>query len=675
MMMWWERLNRHAYLVATLVFVATLAVYIRTLMQGTVGGDAGELQYAAPLLALVHPTGQPIYVLLGKLWTTILPLKTAAYEMNLLSATSTALGCAFVTWFTHRLYRNLPIALVSGVMLGFGATIWGQAVIADKYGFNVLLATLIVGLTLWWDRDYDKHHGDKLLYTLSFTFALGILHHRSLLLFAVGIGILVIYRLRADLLHQWRRTLICIAIVLIPPLLIYPTVLPLLESRELTPLLWQPNGASDWVDFLLERHVLSGEALVFDSGIGDQLKIYFDTVINDYTIAILPIALIGIIAMLQRSLGAFLFLTVSYLLQAILSANFRGNDRQFTYYLPSFVVMIYAFAYGLSAVWNTFQHGITKYFSRNQQNLAGKAPSPNAELGKRNLFRRDYRVRALSIIATTLIAIIPILQFLDSYPDRREESLYGETLTIWRETLKTGDMGERLTAGVPDLPENAVLASDWEQVTILWYNQQVENIREDIEILYPIERYADFVDSNRPVCITRNFPVDAAWHLSNTGALICLNDDPQTQLPQNMTPINAVFLQDGTPYIELAGVQITGDSFPAGTHIPLNLVWRAMTDLDQDYSISLQILDENWTPIWQRDIQSPVMGMYPTSRWVEGEVISDYHEISLPRPTPAGQYRWSIVLYRQNEDGAFISLQDAGGNANIIGGTIEITSG
>jgi hypothetical protein len=53
------------------VFAVTLVVYVRTLLPGVVGGDAGELQYAGPLLALVHPNGQPLYVLLGLVWSIL----------------------------------------------------------------------------------------------------------------------------------------------------------------------------------------------------------------------------------------------------------------------------------------------------------------------------------------------------------------------------------------------------------------------------------------------------------------------------------------------------------------------------------------------------------------------------------------------------------------------------
>ncbi|MEQ8676400.1 MAG: DUF2723 domain-containing protein [Aggregatilineales bacterium] len=620
-------------------------------MPGTVGGDAGELQYAAPLLSLVHPTGQPLYVLLGYLWTSLLPLKSAAYEMNLLAAVSTAIGCGLLTWFIAKLTRNPFVAVAVGLTLGFGATLWGEAVLADKYGFNVLLSALIIGLALWWDQDHDQPHGDKLLYALSFAFALGLLHHRSLALFAVSIGILVVYHLRAELWRKWRRTLTCIMLVMLPPLIIYPTVLPALQSRDNAPLLIQPESVNDWVDYILERHVISGEALVFDEGISGQLEIYADVLVNDYTVFVAIVALLGMVILLRKKPTAALFLLVSFALQAILSANFRGNVRQFTYYLPSFVVLIYAYGYGLSELWTFARNGLIEI---------------------RPLRRLKYEyIIAPMILALPLFALTGY-QFSQTYPDARERAIYGDPLDIWRQTLKSGDMGARLTANLNDLPENTALATDWEQVTILWYAQQVEGTRPDIDIFYPIERYADFVEE-RPVCLARHLPVSDAWHLTNIGAFICLNAAPQTDLPEGISPIGTTLLTiENQPVIEFAGYSGGGDIIPAGTHVPLTLYWQAVNDERADYSISLQLLDENWNYIWSRDIQAPVTGLYPTSRWTEGEVVGDYHELDIPRTLAPGNYRWTVVLYRQDEAGNFLQLRDAEGNVNILGGLFEV---
>ena len=49
-------------------------------------GDSGELVAAVATLGIPHPTGYPLYVLLGKLWTLLVPIGSIAFRMSLMSA-------------------------------------------------------------------------------------------------------------------------------------------------------------------------------------------------------------------------------------------------------------------------------------------------------------------------------------------------------------------------------------------------------------------------------------------------------------------------------------------------------------------------------------------------------------------------------------------------------------
>ena len=70
--------------------VAALGLYLATLAPTLLGGDAGEFQFVPPLLGVAHPTGYPLYVLLGWVWTHLLPLGDVAWRMNLFSAVTAA---------------------------------------------------------------------------------------------------------------------------------------------------------------------------------------------------------------------------------------------------------------------------------------------------------------------------------------------------------------------------------------------------------------------------------------------------------------------------------------------------------------------------------------------------------------------------------------------------------
>jgi len=246
---------------------------------------------------------------------------------------------------------------------------------------------------------------------------------------------------------------------------------------------------------------------------------------------------------------------------------------------------------------------------------------------------------------------------------------------VYRQVLKSGDMGDRLVARMDDLPQDAVVLADWEQVTILWYKQKVEGVRPDLTLIYPIERLGDFAGNDRPICLARTLPVGQEWHPTNIGPLVCLSREPDTTIPDDFTPLDKPLLTpEGDPCLDLAAYRIDQTTIAAGQYVPIVLAWRALADHPEDYSISLHILSESWQQVWSQDMAAPVLGMYPTSHWVQGEVVMDYHELAIPREMAPDRYLWTVVVYRQLADGSFEQLRDADGNIEVLGGTFEVVA-
>ncbi|MGD2040698.1 MAG: DUF2723 domain-containing protein, partial [Anaerolineae bacterium] len=65
-----KRVRRFPW-VSIALFGGTLAIYVLTLTPGVLGGDVGELQFVPYILSMAHPTGTPLYCLLGWLWTRL----------------------------------------------------------------------------------------------------------------------------------------------------------------------------------------------------------------------------------------------------------------------------------------------------------------------------------------------------------------------------------------------------------------------------------------------------------------------------------------------------------------------------------------------------------------------------------------------------------------------------
>ncbi len=142
---------------AALTFVATLALYVRTLAPGLLLGDSAEFQTLAYTLGMTHPTGYPVYVLMARLFT-LLPFGDLAYRVNLFSAVMASLALALI-YLAGRLLQNpkglggasnFIAALAGPLALSIVPVFWMHAVIAELYApAAACLAGLIVLILLW----------------------------------------------------------------------------------------------------------------------------------------------------------------------------------------------------------------------------------------------------------------------------------------------------------------------------------------------------------------------------------------------------------------------------------------------------------------------------------------------------------------------------------------------
>jgi hypothetical protein len=134
-----------ASLVTTLL---ALAVYWLTLAPdlawANAGSDGGELITAAVTLGIPHPSGYPLYVLLGKLFSW-LPLGAVAFRLNLFSAVCVAVAAGLVTAVNsdYRLPITAP-AIAAGLTFAFAPLVWSQALISEVYGLNLLCLALFL---------------------------------------------------------------------------------------------------------------------------------------------------------------------------------------------------------------------------------------------------------------------------------------------------------------------------------------------------------------------------------------------------------------------------------------------------------------------------------------------------------------------------------------------------
>ncbi len=101
-------------------------------------------------------------------------------------------------------------------------------------------------------------------------------------------------------------------------------------------------------------------------------------------------------------------------------------------------------------------------------------------------------------------------------------------------------------------------------------------------------------------------------------------------------PLDATFGNQ----IHLLGYDLKRD----GEVLNINLAWQALRDIDQNYKVFAHVFDPVTEQIVAQWDAMPRNNTYPTSRWIENEVVTE--TISIPLTgVPAGEYRVALGLY------------------------------
>jgi hypothetical protein len=417
-----------ANLAAVLAAGFALLVYVRTLLPGVSFGDWAEMQLVVPRLDVPHPSGFPLYVLLGYPFT-LLPIESVAYRVNLYSAVMAALAVGTAVLVATRLGVRPTIAAPAALALAFSATVWEEATFAEKYTLHLLLLGLAVHRVLVWRAE----HRDRDLLLVALLLGLSLSNHTLAATAVPFIAAFLLFEARHRLL---RRPLLLLQGALLfaaglTPYLFIPIRALFGPPEQYDPLLtW--DGFRDLVTARQYRTEMTFTSL--DSFIATLEAV--PQVVADIAAAshlvIIPLALLGAFVILRRDPSLGLLLAVLAAANVHVYANYFGDLRH--YLLLTWLIILVAVA--VAAEW-----------------LA------------RLLVRRLGR-RLEGVELALLLLPIAILAGNWEARDQRDNQL--------------GDQFARTVFAA--LPENAVLVTYWDALTTLSYTHCIEGRRPDVAL-------------------------------------------------------------------------------------------------------------------------------------------------------------------------------------------------
>jgi hypothetical protein len=147
--------STNKYLMAFLATIIVFTVYLFTLAKGVIHLDSGELAAVTSTLGIAHPTGYPLFTMLGFIFTKIFFFLGPVMAVNLMAAICTSGAVFFIILIIYQLLNkvaesnsNIIIASLSGILFAFSKTFWFQSTSVEVYSLHLLLisATIYVYL-------------------------------------------------------------------------------------------------------------------------------------------------------------------------------------------------------------------------------------------------------------------------------------------------------------------------------------------------------------------------------------------------------------------------------------------------------------------------------------------------------------------------------------------------
>lgn len=607
--------------------LASFLLYLRTLAPDVVDADGGEFQFAAWNFGFVHPTGYPLFLMLGGTFQHVVPIGNPAFRLNLFNAFIAAFVVAMVYLVALEFARHRVASIIAAAVFGLTRTFWYDASAAEVYALNVFFVALLLFIVLRWQCEPTAGK----FAAFCWVFGLALTHHRTVMLWvpAFLIFIFLVARREQFRFHPERikAQVALFMLALLIPLLLYLYVplrapaspyfaLPLTPHRTL---ILYDNSVAGFIDYLVGRTFQA--EMGWDAVSVARLMAFPQLLLDQFGVLGMALGILGFVAMLwRREWTRFILLFVGFATTILFASIYHIGDIVH-YYIPAYLAW---------AIWG------------------GYAIAWLGQLVSHFTFHVSRFVSAFCLLLSACL-LVPQLTANFSFADRSGETRVREHWT-------------RLTASAP---QNAILISnDRDEMMPLWYFQYVENTRREVLGLFPritpapehanVVRLTDSVlDTNRPVYFIKPMPgIEIKYRFEQTGELWRVSAQPR--VPHQSS--DAVLANR----VRVIGYDVVRET----NALRVAIFWQPIAKLDANYTTFIHLLDSRGNKIAQGNDHQVGGEFYPTALWQIGEMLRDEFVISLPPNLAPGNYRWLVGMYRSS-DGERLGEP-------VVVGTVEI---
>ena len=377
-----ELIKKYYYAITGLI---VFIIYLFTLAPSVVQIDSGELATVQATLGIAHPTGYPLYTMIGYLFSLIPLPFTKIYQLNLLAALYCSAGISVFIYTTKLVLDNITsfsftknnivksskekkkgkkvqkkvvqqtfslnvitkivLSIAGGLILAFSETFWMQSTSVEVYSLHILLINIIILFLLkaYLYKPKEKGQSDlKVWFIFSFMLALGFTNHMTTLLIIPGVAYLYFAKNKFNA-ASFKKILLML-LVFFPVLILIYSYLPIRASQH--PLLNWGNPTN--MERII-RHITGKQYQVWLFASGEaaekQLAHFINTLPGEFYIAIL-LSVIGIFISFDYARKFFVFLLITFLFTVLYSINYDIIDID-SYFILAYICLSFFAVLGL----------------------------------------------------------------------------------------------------------------------------------------------------------------------------------------------------------------------------------------------------------------------------------------------------------------------------------------
>lgn len=561
-----------------IIFFASFLFYIFNLAPTVTYGDSAEFVIGAHEMTIVHPSGYPLYLLLGKLFTFI-PIGDIAYRVNLLSAFFGALTCSILFLILCNLTHSPFISFISTFTLTFSLTISYLSTIAEVYTLNSFFVSLLVYILILWKKSGEK----KFLFLFSFILGLSLTNHLTILVFFPSFFIyLLLNKSKISLrLSDYIKLSALFFLGLLPYLYI-----PIVSLSSSETIFWpKVKSLKEFILFVSGSHFKVWFLNQSLKEFGNSILKFFSLLLIQFPGLATIFGLIGFWKSKNEKKEESILLSLMFFSLFLFSINYRIEDI-LHFYLPCYLIFTIWIGSGILWLW------------------------------KRTPQSKKYR----ALFIFTILLLFSLYKF--TY----------QILGIPMQIEKSYCFSDTSRIGLISAKRNSIIICDWAYATLYRYWQMMYKIRKDIIVIFDYDenwlQYAEKLYGKRKIYLSRfEKGVGSKYYLIPESFIYKVEKNPPEFKVSEAKPqifLNQTFFDS----IVLIGYDILNKPEERGI-LSLNLYWKTLRKPEKVYNVGIEIQDKKGRTLFFKEFR-PVYGFYSTEKWKEGEILKEGVNLYFP---------------------------------------------